>query len=76
MAGSGTSGRRLGIGASRQRAGPWSRAGFRCERPALTGTTGVLGKWKYLRSHDVMMGLGNGFEGQVWVYKPVGWQAP
>ena len=44
--------------------------------PALTGTTGVLGKWKYLRSHDVMLGLGNGFEGQVWVYKPVGWQAP
>jgi len=44
--------------------------------PALTGTTGVLGKWKYLRSHDVMLGLGNGFEGQVWVYKPVGWQPP
>jgi hypothetical protein len=44
--------------------------------PALIGTTGVLGKWKYLRSHDVMLGLGNGFEGQVWVYKPVGWQAP
>jgi len=44
--------------------------------PALIGTTGVLGKWKYLRSHDVMLGLGNGFEGQVWVYKPVGWQPP
>ena len=44
--------------------------------PAVTGTTGVLGKWKYLRSHDVMLGLGNGFEGQVWVYKPVGWQTP
>jgi len=44
--------------------------------PALTGTTGVLGKWKYLRSHDVMLGLGNGFEGEVWVYKPAGWQAP
>jgi len=44
--------------------------------PAVIGTTGVLGKWKYLRSHDVMLGLGNGFEGQVWVYKPVGWQAP
>jgi hypothetical protein len=24
----------------------------------------------------VMLGLGNGFEGQVWVYKPVDWQAP
>ena len=44
--------------------------------PAVTGTTGVLGKWKYLRSHDVMIGLGNGVEGQVWVYKPSGWQAP
>ena len=32
--------------------------------------TGVLGKWKYLASHDVMLGLGDGFEGQVWVYKP------
>jgi len=46
------------------------------EAPALTGTTGVLGKWKYLRSHDVMLGLGDGVEGQVWVYKPVGWQPP
>ena len=44
--------------------------------PAVTGTTGVLGKWKYLRSHDVMLGLGNGVEGQVWIYKPSGWQAP
>jgi len=46
------------------------------EAPAVTGTTGVLGKWKYLRSHDVMMGLGHGSEGQVWVYKPTGWQVP
>jgi hypothetical protein len=44
--------------------------------PALTSTTGVLGKWKYLRSHDVMVGLGDSHEGQVWVYKPVGWRAP
>ena len=44
--------------------------------PALTHPTGVLGKWKYLRSHDVMVGLGGGFEGQVWVYKPLGWRAP
>ena len=44
--------------------------------PALTGGTGVLGKWKYLRSHDVMLGLGDGVEGQVWIYKPVGWQPP
>jgi hypothetical protein len=44
--------------------------------PALSGTTGVLGKWKYVRSHDVMLGLGDGVEGQVWIYKPVGWQPP
>ncbi len=44
--------------------------------PALTAGTGVLGKWKYLASHDVMLGLGHGFEGQVWIYKPTGWQAP
>jgi hypothetical protein len=44
--------------------------------PALTNTTGVLGKWKYLQSHDVMLGLGHGHEGQVWVYKPTGWQPP
>jgi hypothetical protein len=44
--------------------------------PAVTGTTGVLGKWKYLASYDVMLGLGHGTEGQVWIYKPVGWQPP
>jgi hypothetical protein len=44
--------------------------------PALTMATGILGKWKYIRSHDVMIGLGGGREGEVWVYKPVGWQPP
>jgi Bacterial Ig domain len=44
--------------------------------PALTSSTGVLGKWKYLASHDVMLGLGHGRDGQVWIYKPVGWQPP
>jgi Bacterial Ig domain len=42
--------------------------------PAVRMTTGILGKWKYIPSHDVMMGLGGGTEGQVWVYKPVDWQ--
>jgi hypothetical protein len=46
------------------------------DAPALAGGTGVLGKWKYLQSHDVMLGLGDGVEGQVWIYKPVGWQPP
>jgi hypothetical protein len=44
--------------------------------PAVSMSTGILGKWKYLPSHDVMMGLGDGYEGQVWVYKPVGWRPP
>ncbi len=44
--------------------------------PAFGVATGVLGKWKYVRTHDVMLGLGDGFEGQVWIYKPVGWQPP
>jgi hypothetical protein len=44
------------------------------DAPALRMTTGILGKWKYIPSHDVMMGLGDGYEGQVWVYKPVAGQ--
>jgi hypothetical protein len=46
------------------------------DSPTLTTTTGVLGKWKYLATHDVMLGLGHGGEGQVWIYKPSGWQPP
>ena len=37
--------------ASRPRAGPSYPRRYRCERPAVIGTTGVLGKWKYLRSY-------------------------
>ena len=44
--------------------------------PARLASTGVLGKWKYVKSHDVMIGLGDGHEGQVWVYKPTGWRPP
>ncbi len=51
-------------------AAPVSGADF----PAVRMTAGILGKWKYIPSHDVMMGLGNATEGQVWVYKPVDWQ--
>lgn len=41
----------------------------------ITSTsTGILGKWKYIADYDVMMGLGEASEGQVWVYKPIGWQ--
>jgi hypothetical protein len=46
------------------------------DRPAVQLLTGTLGKWKYIGTHDVMMGIGDGDEGQVWVYKPEGWQPP
>lgn len=38
--------------------------------------TGILGKWKYIPNFDVFMGLQDSVQGNVWVYKPVGWQAP
>jgi Bacterial Ig domain len=44
--------------------------------PAFATSTGILGKWRYIETHDVMIGLGDGNEGQVWVYKPAGWQPP
>ncbi len=43
--------------------------------PGRVGT-GVLGKWKYIPGFDVFLGLQHETEGQVWIYKPVGWQAP
>jgi hypothetical protein len=38
--------------------------------------TGVLGKWKYVAALDVFIGLQDSVQGNVWLYKPVGWQAP
>lgn len=37
---------------------------------------GVLGKWKYIPELDAFMGLQNAQEGQIWIYKPVGWIRP
>ena len=34
---------------------------------------GVLGKWKYIPNIDAFMGLASITEGQIWLYKPVGW---
>ncbi len=42
--------------------------------PDTLGSVGVLGKWRYVEAYDVMMGLGDSYEGAVWVYKPVNWQ--
>ncbi len=36
--------------------------------------TGILGKWKYARGLDVFIGLQDTVQGNIWVYKPVGWQ--
>lgn len=41
--------------------------------PANDGQGGVIGKWKYLPNLDAFIGLTNINEGQIWVYKPVGW---
>jgi hypothetical protein len=38
--------------------------------------SGILGKWKYIASLDVFMGVQDSVQGNVWIYKPVGWQMP
>ena len=38
--------------------------------------TGILGKWKYILYFDVFMGLMGPNNGDIWVYKPIGWQGP
>ncbi|MEO8249002.1 MAG: Ig-like domain-containing protein, partial [Burkholderiales bacterium] len=40
------------------------------------GSTGVLGKWKYIHNLDVFLGLEDIVKGDIWLYKPVGWQDP
>ena len=35
---------------------------------------GILGKWKYAPRYDVFLGVQNAVTGDVWAYKPVGWQ--
>lgn len=43
--------------------------------PNIVGT-GILGKWEYVPGFDVFVGLENSTQGNIWVYKPVGWVAP
>ncbi|MES2353863.1 MAG: DNRLRE domain-containing protein [Pseudomonadota bacterium] len=38
--------------------------------------TGILGKWKYVYNLDAFIGLQNASQGNIWVYKPVGWKNP
>ena len=44
--------------------------------PTTDVGTGVLGKWKYITELDAFMALQDANQGNVWLYKPVGWQNP
>ncbi len=44
--------------------------------PPAVVANGVLGKWKYAQHFDVFVGLVDPDNGEVWIYKPIGWQAP
>lgn len=37
---------------------------------------GIMGKWHYASYYDVFVGLEDRYEGEVWIYKPVGWVQP
>ena len=36
--------------------------------------TGILGKWKYIPSYDIFIGVNTYLSGEVWAYKPKNWQ--
>ncbi len=40
---------------------------------AAISFTGILGKWKYIRSLDVFLGVFDPQAGDIWAYKPQGW---
>ncbi len=44
--------------------------------PNARTNSGVLGKWKYIPNLDVFMGLQDSVQGNIWIYKPVGWKNP
>ncbi|WP_163832862.1 chitobiase/beta-hexosaminidase C-terminal domain-containing protein [Spartinivicinus ruber] len=44
--------------------------------PTLGPGVGILGKWKYIAQLDVFMGLQGSVVGDVWLYKPIGWEHP
>ncbi|MEY3122111.1 MAG: hypothetical protein RI993_936 [Pseudomonadota bacterium] len=46
------------------------------ESPPLNVGTGILGKWEYIPGFDVFIGLENAVNGNIWVYKPIGWIKP
>ena len=44
--------------------------------PDVDVGTGVLGKFKYIPNLHAFMALQNTFQGNIWLYKPVGWTMP
>jgi hypothetical protein len=46
----------------------------RFEPPIRANFAGVLGKWKYARRFDIFLGVFEGDTGDVYAYKPFGWQ--
>ncbi len=44
--------------------------------PGDTGGTGVLGKFRYAPYYDVFVGLEGPNDGNIWIYKPLGWVQP
>ena len=44
--------------------------------PTAVVGTGILGKWKYIPNLQAFMALQDASQGNVWIYKPVGWQPP
>ena len=38
--------------------------------------TGILGKWHYAPYYDVFIGLEGVNDGDIWIYKPMGWVQP
>ncbi len=44
--------------------------------PTADVGTGILGKWEYAPDLDAFVALQDPVQGNVWIYKPVGWQNP
>jgi hypothetical protein len=44
--------------------------------PSTAIGSGALGKWKYVQQLDAFVGLADSYDGNVWLYKPVGWINP
>jgi len=45
-------------------------------QPSPDAGVGILGKWKYIWNLDAFIALQDPVQGNVWVYKPVGWVNP